>query len=144
MIISLGSASRMKTWTVRVPDPSASFDLFEQRKVFDRHEIQIKHFKPFDPALYHRAGFLGAEKLQQSGHGDVAKSWVGSGQNQPISPGPLSSALGPSIIKALATKTGMSEQELTAQLSQALPGFVDKLTPQGRLPTHEELASFGN
>ena len=43
-----------------------------------------------------------------------------------------------------ATKTGMSEQELTAQLSQALPGFVDKLTPQGRLPTHEELASFGN
>ena len=44
------------------------------------------------------------EKLQQSGHGDVAKSWVGSGQNQPISPGPLGSALGPSIIKALATK----------------------------------------
>ena len=83
------------------------------------------------------------EKFQQSGHGDVAKSWVGSGQNQPISPGPLSSALGPSIIKALAQKTGMSEQELTAQLSQALPGFVDKLTPQGRLPTHEELARFG-
>jgi len=84
------------------------------------------------------------EKLQQSGHGDVAKSWVGSGQNQPISPGPLSSALGPSIIKALAQKTGMSEQDLTAQLSQALPGFVDKLTPQGRLPTHEELARFGD
>ena len=84
------------------------------------------------------------EKLQQSGHGDVAKSWVGSGQNQPISPGPLSSALGPSIIKALAQKTGLSEQELTAQLSQALPGFVDKLTPQGRLPTHEELARFGD
>ena len=55
-----------------------------------------------------------------------------------------SSALGPSIIKALAQKTGMSEQELTAQLSQALPGFVDKLTPQGRLPTHEELARFGD
>src|SRR6478672_5933307 len=84
------------------------------------------------------------EKFQQSGHGDVAKSWVGSGQNQPISPGPLSSALGPSIIKTLAQKTGLSEQELTAQLSQALPGFVDKLTPQGRLPTHEELARFGS
>jgi uncharacterized protein YidB (DUF937 family) len=84
------------------------------------------------------------EKFQQSGHGDVAKSWVGSGQNQPISPGPLSSALGPSIIKALAQKTGLSEQDLTAQLSQALPGFIDKLTPQGRLPTHEELARFGS
>jgi uncharacterized protein YidB (DUF937 family) len=82
------------------------------------------------------------EKFQQSGHGDVTKSWVGSGQNQPISPGSLGSALGPSIIKALAEKTGLSEQEVTAQLSQLLPGFVDKLTPQGRLPTHGELARF--
>jgi|SRR5262249_33208708 len=82
------------------------------------------------------------EKLQQSGHGEVSKSWVGSGQNQPISPGSVGSALGPSIIKVLSEKTGLSEQEVTAQLSQLLPGFVDKLTPQGRLPTHEELARF--
>jgi uncharacterized protein YidB (DUF937 family) len=79
------------------------------------------------------------EKLQQGGLGDVAKSWVGTGQNQPISPGSLGSALGPSLIKTLAEKTGLSEQEVAAQLSQALPGFVDKLTPQGRLPAHEEL-----
>jgi uncharacterized protein YidB (DUF937 family) len=83
------------------------------------------------------------EKLQQNGHGEVAKTWVGSGQNQPIQPGSVGSALGPSIIKTLAEKTGMSEQEVTAQLAQVLPGFVDKLTPQGRLPTHEELARFG-
>jgi uncharacterized protein YidB (DUF937 family) len=55
----------------------------------------------------------------------------------------LGSALGPSIIKTLAEKTGLSEQEVTSQLSQILPGFVDKLTPQGRLHTHEELARFG-
>jgi uncharacterized protein YidB (DUF937 family) len=96
----------------------------------------------------HAGGLLGGlggllEKLQQSGHGEVTKSWIGSGQNQPISPGSLGSALGPSIIKALAEKTGLSEQEITAQLSQLLPGFVDKLTPQGRLPTHDELARFG-
>ena len=80
------------------------------------------------------------EKLQQGNLGDVAKSWAGNGQNQPISPGSLGSALGPSIVKILAEKTGLSEQEVTAQLSQVLPGFVDKLTPQGRLPTHDELA----
>ena len=96
----------------------------------------------------HAGGLLGGlggllEKLQQSGHGEVTKSWIGSGQNQPISPGSLGSALGPSIIKALAEKTGVSEQEVTAQLSQLLPGLVDKLTPQGRLPTHDELARFG-
>jgi uncharacterized protein YidB (DUF937 family) len=96
----------------------------------------------------HAGGLLGGlggllEKLQESGHGEVTKSWIGSGQNQPISPGSLGSALGPSIIKALSEKTGLSEQELTAQLSQLLPGLVDKLTPQGRLPTHDELARFG-
>ena len=83
------------------------------------------------------------EKLQQGGHGEVAKTWVDSGQNRPIQPGSLGSALGPSIIKALSEKTGLSEQEVTAQLSQLVPGFVDKLTPQGRLPTREELARFG-
>jgi len=86
-------------------------------------------------------GLLGT--LEQSGLGDVAKSWVGSGQNQPISPGSLGSAFGPSIVKTLAEKTGMSEQEVTAQLSQILPGFVDKLTPQGRLPTQDELSRLG-
>jgi uncharacterized protein YidB (DUF937 family) len=83
------------------------------------------------------------EKLQQSGHGEVTKSWIGSGQNQPIPPSSLGSALGPSIIKALAEKTGLSEQQVTEHLSQLLPGLIDKLTPQGRLPTHDELARFG-
>jgi uncharacterized protein YidB (DUF937 family) len=76
--------------------------------------------------------------LQQGGQGDVAKSWVGPGQNQPISPSQLGSSLGPALITALAAKSGLSEQELTAQLSQLLPGVVDKLTPNGRLPTPEE------
>jgi uncharacterized protein YidB (DUF937 family) len=87
-----------------------------------------------DPQAGGLLGGLGGllDKFQQSGHGDVAKSWVGSGPNQPISPGHLSSALGPSLIKTLAEKTGMSEQDVTAQLSNILPAFVDKLTPQGR------------
>src|SRR5215472_7852214 len=52
-------------------------------------------------------------KLEQGGLGDVTKSWVGSGQNQPVSPGQLGSALGPSIIKMLAQKSGIPEEELT-------------------------------
>jgi uncharacterized protein YidB (DUF937 family) len=69
-----------------------------------------------DPQAGGLLGGLGGllEKFQQSGHADVAKSWVGSGPNQPISPGQLSSALGPSLIKTLAEKTGMSEQDVTA------------------------------
>ena len=73
----------------------------------------------------------------------MAKSWVASGPNQPISPVQLGSALGPSLIKTLAEKTGLSEQDVTAQLSKILPAFVDKLTPQGRVPTADEIARFG-
>ena len=80
------------------------------------------------------------DKLQKGGLGDAINSWIGGGQNKPVSPGQLGSALGPDIIKTLAQRSGMSEEELTKALSQILPGLVDKLTPQGRLPTLAELA----
>jgi uncharacterized protein YidB (DUF937 family) len=81
-------------------------------------------------------------KLQQGGLGDVVNSWVGSGQNQPVSPGQLGSALGPGAIKTLSQMTGVSEDELTKQLSQVLPGVVNSLTPNGRLPTMAELSKM--
>lgn len=80
------------------------------------------------------------DKLQKGGLGNVASSWVGPGQNQSVSPGQLGSVLGPDIIKTLAQRSGLSEEGLTRQLSQALPGLVDKLTPKGRLPTLAELS----
>jgi len=80
------------------------------------------------------------EKLQKEGLGNAINSWTGRGENQPVSPGQLGSALGPDIIKTLAQRSGMSEEEITRQLSQILPGVVDKLTPQGRLPTAAELS----
>jgi uncharacterized protein YidB (DUF937 family) len=81
-------------------------------------------------------------KLQQGGLSNATNSWVGSGQNEPVSPGQLGSTLGPNIIKTLAQQTGLSEDELTKQLSQVLPGVVDKLTPNGRLPTIAELSQM--
>ena len=77
------------------------------------------------------------------GLGDATSSWIGSGQNQPVAPGQLGSALGPDIIKTLAQRSGLSEDEITKQLSQVLPGVVDKLTPNGRLPTVAELTEIG-
>jgi uncharacterized protein YidB (DUF937 family) len=80
------------------------------------------------------------DKLKSGGLGNIANSWVGSGPNQPVQPGQLGSALGPDIIKSLAQRAGLPEEELTRQLAQALPGVVDKLTPAGRLPTMAELS----
>jgi uncharacterized protein YidB (DUF937 family) len=42
----------------------------------------------------------------------------------------------------LAQKSGLSEEEITKQVSQVLPGIVDKLTPNGRLPTAAELSQI--
>jgi uncharacterized protein YidB (DUF937 family) len=82
------------------------------------------------------------EKFQQNGQGGVINSWIGSGQNQPVQPGQLGTILGPNIIKTLAQSSGLSEEELTKQLSQILPGVVDKLTPNGRVPTLAELSDM--
>jgi len=82
------------------------------------------------------------DKLQKGGLGNAANSWVGTGPNQPVSPGQLGSALGPNIIKTIAQRSGLSEDEITKQLSQVLPGVVDKLTPQGRVPTVAELSEM--
>jgi uncharacterized protein YidB (DUF937 family) len=81
-------------------------------------------------------------KLQQGGLGNETKSWVGSGQNQPVSPNQLGQALGPGIIKTLSQLTGLSEDDLTKQLSQGVPVIVNTLTPNGRLPTVAELSEM--
>ena len=81
-------------------------------------------------------------KLEQGGLGDQTKSWVGTGQNQPVSPGQLGSALGPNIIKTLSQMTGVSEDQLTKQLSQGIPVIVNWVTPNGRLPTVAELSKM--
>ncbi len=80
-------------------------------------------------------------RFQQGGFGGVMNSWVGSGQNQSISSDQLASVLGPEVMQALAQKAGLSQQDLAAHLSQILPGVVDKLTPNGRLPTPSEVGS---
>ena len=79
------------------------------------------------------------DRFRQSGQGKTIDSWIGTGSNEPVSPGQLGNALGPNIIKTLAERSGISEEELLKQLTQALPEVVDKLTPRGRLPTLAEL-----
>jgi uncharacterized protein YidB (DUF937 family) len=78
------------------------------------------------------------KQLQQNGHGDVAQSWVESGPNKPIAPQELANALGADQINALMSYSGMSRNDLLEGLSQQLPGVVDQLTPDGRVPTEQE------
>jgi uncharacterized protein YidB (DUF937 family) len=80
------------------------------------------------------------KQFQQNGQGDVAKSWVSTGPNQAISPNDLASALGVDQINTLMSHTGLSRDELLTGLSQHLPEAVNQLTPQGQVPTEQELS----
>jgi len=80
------------------------------------------------------------KQLQEGGQGDAANSWVGKGQNKPVSPGDLASALGADQIDAIASQSGLSRNDLLQGLSQYLPDVIDHLTPDGRLPDASELS----
>ncbi|HEY4405468.1 MAG TPA: YidB family protein [Xanthobacteraceae bacterium] len=79
-------------------------------------------------------------QFQQNGQGDKAQSWIASGPNKAVLPSELEQALGPEKIAWLTQQTGMSRDDLLAGLSRELPRVVDKLTPDGRLPTDQEAA----
>jgi uncharacterized protein YidB (DUF937 family) len=80
------------------------------------------------------------KQLQEGGQADTANSWVGKGQNKPISPGDLAGALGADQIDSIASQAGLSRDELLKGLSQYLPDVIDHLTPDGRLPDAKELS----
>jgi uncharacterized protein YidB (DUF937 family) len=80
------------------------------------------------------------KQFQQNGQGDKAESWVAKGPNQPVAPQDLEQALGPEKIEWLMQQTGLSREELLAGLSRELPEAVDRLTPEGRVPTEKEAA----
>ncbi|MBC7717186.1 MAG: DUF937 domain-containing protein [Pseudorhodobacter sp.] len=73
-------------------------------------------------------------KFQQSGLGDVAASWVGSGQNLPVTADQLNSVLGSDMLAQIANQLGVSHGDAADQLSQILPEVIDHLTPQGEAP----------
>ena len=83
-------------------------------------------------------GMLG--KMQQAGFGEQAQSWVGTGQNMPISPDALAQIFGQGQLGRIAEQLGMPQQDVAGGLAQMLPGVVDQMTPQGQIPDNDLVA----
>jgi uncharacterized protein YidB (DUF937 family) len=83
------------------------------------------------------------KKFQQSGMGDIASSWVGTGENKSIQPDQLTNVLGKDQVADLAQQAGIPESQGASVLSQVLPAMVDKLTPEGKAPESSNLATWG-
>ena len=73
------------------------------------------------------------DKFKAGGLAEQAASWVGKGENLPISAEQISSVLGNGAIADLAAKFGISPETLSAQIAQHLPTMIDKLTPNGEV-----------
>jgi uncharacterized protein YidB (DUF937 family) len=73
------------------------------------------------------------EKLKRAGLGDAVSSWVGTGENQPVSGNQLASAVGPDTIAQIAAKLGITDENVRSLLSKYLPMVIDHLTPKGKV-----------
>ena len=85
-----------------------------------------------DPQTGGLAGVVQAFK--DKGLGNVVSSWVGTGENLPVSGEQIQSTLGDDQIQQIAEKVGTSKEEVAGGLAKLLPEIVDKLTPNGTLP----------
>ena len=74
------------------------------------------------------------EKFKASGLGDQAASWVGTGENAPVSGDQIHNALGGDFINQIASKLGVDASQASGGLAQLLPTLIDKLTPNGAVP----------
>jgi uncharacterized protein YidB (DUF937 family) len=98
---------------------SGIFDLFNHEKVGGLEGI---------------VGMLG-----KGGLGNIVDSWINTGENQQVSTNQLSSALGNEVIGTLANKLGVSHGSALELLVKHLPTIIDKLTPDGKLPSSNQI-----
>jgi uncharacterized protein YidB (DUF937 family) len=99
------------------------------------------------PAAQQGMGGLASilEQFQRAGFGEQARSWVGTGQNLPITPEAIERVLGRDVLASLARRAGVDERQAAAGVSEMLPDVVDKLTPRGEVPDLDALgASVGD
>lgn len=80
------------------------------------------------------------EKLSNSGMGKQVQSWVGTGDNEPISGQQVQQAVDPSELHAMAQNAGISDEEASEHLAQAMPQMVNEATPQGQIPQQDPFA----
>ena len=83
------------------------------------------------------------EKFKASGLGDQAASWVGTGENAPVSGDQIHNALGGDFINQIASKLGVDASQASGGLAQLLPTLIDKLTPNGAVPADGDQLAQG-
>ncbi len=79
-------------------------------------------------------------QFASKGLGDTVNSWIGKGDNLPISPEQIKSVFGEETVNKFAESNNMNSDEAGSQLSNLLPSIIDKLTPDGSIPDGDILS----
>lgn len=74
------------------------------------------------------------QQFENGGFGEQVRSWIGSGQNLPITADELQQVLSNQQVQALVQKTGLPIEALMPMLAKILPHAVDQATPGGQVP----------
>jgi len=82
------------------------------------------------------------QAFEQQGLGRVAASWVGTGQNLPISTEQIIQGLGSGRLQQLAEAAGLPHGAAASALAGLLPTVIDRLTPNGSVPHGDQLSGL--
>ncbi|MEV5510671.1 YidB family protein [Streptomyces orinoci] len=74
------------------------------------------------------------QELNEGGLGEKTRSWVSTGANQPATGPEIAQAVPDQVLNHVAQHSGLSPEQAADRLAEALPQFVDKLTPGGEIP----------
>lgn len=80
--------------------------------------------------------------FQDKGYGDLVASWVGKGDNLPVTADQIMTVLGTDFLARLAQGSGNTPEQEAAVVSEALPQLIDRLTPEGALPDPQQLSTL--
>ena len=87
------------------------------------------------------SGGLGdlVDRFKQTGQAETADSWVKPGPNRGLTPEQVEEAVGAENIDELSARTGLPRKELLDRLATRIPEGVDQLTPEGRMPSEDQV-----
>jgi uncharacterized protein YidB (DUF937 family) len=71
------------------------------------------------------------QQFEQNGLGGIIKGWVANGSNPPITADQIIQVVGQDRVTEIASKVGMSEQQVADGIAKILPMIIDHLTPNG-------------
>jgi uncharacterized protein YidB (DUF937 family) len=116
-------------------------DLYESLKgLISRDENVSKVFDTVKSAIDEHGLDAVLEKFKASGLDDKVQSWISRGKNAALSPDEVKGALG-SELDSVAAKAGVAKDQAADGIAKALPELVDKLTPDGVVPSQEKVKS---